>query len=187
MRAPPLTSPALLPHYPFLDPRVCVDVWSLPLLLEALCLPFSPPSAHHEASRAANENPSEIVSHTSIPRPAFILARYVSTKAGTLEGDHIASIPKVLDIYVAVRLPLPAPASPACAPHPRAQKAQTLGVLIWFFNVSAVLYRFTSKFTKAPTSDAVSVIINWQDRKYFSLRTIASLFHSNAANAGSAR
>lgn len=49
-----------------------------------------------------------------------------------------------------------------------AQKAQTLGVLIWFFNVSAVLYRFTSKFTKAPTADAVPVIINWQDRKYVS-------------------
>lgn len=95
--------------------------------------------------RAANENPSEIVSHTSIPRPAFILARYVSTKAGKLEGDHIAAIPKVLDIHVS--------------------KSQTLGVLIWFFNVSAVLFRFTSKFTKAPTADFVPVVINWQDRK----------------------
>lgn len=46
------------------------------------------------------------------------------------------------------------------------QKAQTLGVLIWFFNVAAVLYRFTWRFTQAPTDNAVLVKINWQDRKY---------------------
>jgi len=72
--------------------------------LECAPILFPPDAAYDElfSRRAASENPAEIVSHTSIPRPAFILARYLSTKAGKLEGDHIAAVPKVLDAYVSV-------------------------------------------------------------------------------------
>lgn len=50
-----------------------------------------------------SDNPAEIVSHTSIPRPAFVLARYISTKcADQLSDEAIKSIPRVLDMYINV-------------------------------------------------------------------------------------
>lgn len=40
-------------------------------------------------------------------------------------------------------------------------------MLIWFFNVSAVLYRYTSKLAGADNlEDVILVTINWKDRKY---------------------